>query len=115
MSEKVKLPKQVCDALDKLQYKYSKCDILYRNMNSRWVGEYEVINDIDEDLLMIALVLGYEPELSAEEQIKELYMRPPTKGYENSNRREHEKSYCGGMLDTLEILGIHYDWMEDAE
>lgn len=89
MSEKVKLPKEVCEALNFLK---------------------------KNNQLKNVLIFGYEPELTAEEQIRKLYTIPPTKGYENQKRADHEKSYCGGIVDTLHILGVHYAWMEeDAE
>lgn len=43
-----------------------------------------------------ALIIGYECALTAEERIRKLYATPPTKGYENQKRADHEKSYCGG-------------------
>jgi hypothetical protein len=119
MTEKVKLPKEVCDALDKAKKEflgYSFHQIVNRliDENSAYKS-IKFFNYYNTDTIYRALVLGYEPELSVEEQIKELYKCPPTKNYEDSHRRAHEKSYCGGMLDTLKILGIHYDWMDGVE
>lgn len=116
MTEKVKLPKDICDALEDAESRFTIATII-REIdidNSKWVGS--LLASQDFNIIIRALVLGYEAELPAEEQIRKLYTTPPTKGYENQKRVDHEKSYCGGIVDTLDALGIHYDWLEgDAE
>lgn len=111
MSEKVKLPKEVCDALDiaKSMFPLSNSMIIKLTYLKEWEMDDDIVlNKQNADVIMRALVLGYEPELSAEEHLKNLYMEYKT-----------ETLYCNGfqngILKTLEILGIHYDWMEDAE
>ena len=111
MSEKVKLPKQVCDALDFAvnETEMSNTQIVkavYHKAHA--FDELEILNAQDSNEIMRALVLGYEPELSAEEKLKNLYME-----------YEIETEYCNGVqngiIKTLEMLEIRYDWMEDAE
>lgn len=117
MSEKVKLPKEVCYALDYVKHQYDYLTILNRSHNGHWMEKsLRTLNDVKSDTLMKALVLGYEPELSVEEQIKELYNDPPVVGYGDIPRLLKEKTYQKGIRDALRIHGIHYDWLDgDAE
>jgi hypothetical protein len=116
MTEKVKLPKEVCDALD---YAVNECahkkpNIVAITLSRNWHGtqkEFFVLNKQDTEVIMRALVLGYEPELSAEEQIKELYNH----GAKGDDGIYHYDIRQKAILDTLKILGIHYDWMDDSE
>jgi len=111
MSEKVKLPKQVCDALD---FAVNETEMTNTQIvkavyhKAHAFDELEILNAQDSNEIMRALVLGYEPELSAEEKLKNLYME-----------YEIETEYCNGVqngiIKTLEMLEIQYDWMEDAE
>jgi hypothetical protein len=111
MSEKVKLPKQVCDALD---FAVNETEMTNTQIvkavyhKAHAFDELEILNAQDSNEIMRALVLGYEPELSAEEKLKNLYME-----------YEIETEYCNGVqngiIKTLEMLEIRYDWMEDAE
>lgn len=105
MTEKVKLPKAVCDALDWTKHiNYTNAEICYNIKRKSFKQPVEILNEQDADLIMRALVLGYEPELSAEEQIKDLYYCPP---------EYRESSYRQGIRDALRIHGIHYDWLTD--
>jgi hypothetical protein len=112
MSEKVKLPKDVCDALDLVQkvYEMSPASIVMAVLQKEhdYDDRIKVLNKQYAGIIMRALVLGYEPELSAEEKLKNLYME-----------YEIETEYCNGVqngiIKTLEMLEIQYDWMEDAE
>lgn len=115
MSQKVKLPKYVCDALDLSRNLYSNKTITEHFMHIKNGWASEAINKFiqsDEkkfDLIMQALVLGYEPELSAEDIIKGIYDR----GYVGHN--EHTEAFRHGIKQTLLVHGIHYDWLGDAE
>jgi len=107
MSEKVKLPKQVCDALNYAMTLSRNFDFTIAEMthHGKWeLKELEILNTQNSDLIMRALVLGYEPELSAEEQLKERYL---------SNY--YSNSYKNGMQETLKVLRIQYDWLGDLE
>jgi len=111
MSEKVKLPKQVCDALD---FAVNETEMTNTQIvkavyhKAHAFDELEILNAQDSNEIMRALVLGYEPELSVEEKLKNLYME-----------YEIETEYCNGVqngiIKTLEMLEIRYDWMEDAK
>lgn len=117
MTEKVKLPKEVCDALDYLKkHNYDYMTILQKSHRGHWTStETITLNSVTTENLMQALVLGYEPELSAEEQLKERY--------ENRGdycTYEHFLGYRDGVKDTLHLHGIKYDWIkgwgeDDAE
>lgn len=111
MSEKVKLPKQVCDALDYAKANYHPFDILEISVRNKWTtDDLRVLTREESNTLMRALVLGYEPQLSAEEQIKNLYSNK----YDDNMITATEANKFA-IKDTLKILGIHYDWMDDAE
>jgi hypothetical protein len=109
MTEKVKLPQYVCDVLDELKSEGTTksrtfADYYHNRLNERFPELPK--HKIPTDTLMDALTLGYEPEASAEEQLKQLY---------SMNLAMLEKNYCQGIIDTLKILGIKYDWMDGAE
>lgn len=119
MTEKVKLPKDVCDIFNQVL----NCAIpmlpsdLFLEIATGAVTPkmYIAIKDIDLETIMRALVLGYEPEMTAEEQIKERY--------ENRGdfcTYEHFLGYRDGVKDALHLHGIKYDWIkgwgeDDAE
>lgn len=113
MSEKVKLPKEVCDALDKVMnppFNYISSKIITNTVNQSWGFEKNVLNTVSVELLMRALVLGYEAELTAKEQIKHLYKYTPF-----MRGQGEVLSYQKGIIDTLRVHGIKYDWMDDVE
>lgn len=112
MNEKVKLPKEVCNALDMALSMTRNFDftILEMTQHGKWgLEELEILNDQNVDLIMRALVLGYEPELTVEEYLEDLYHNPP-------NVRGHEGviSYRKGIKDTLKALKLDYDWIGEA-
>lgn len=89
MSQKVKLPKEVCDALD-----FAK----------------------KHDYLVKALIFGYEPEMTPEEQMKEAYLLNKDMEIKDVFEQGMQVGYSMGVRETLRIHGIHYDWLEgDAE
>jgi hypothetical protein len=116
MSEKVRLPKEVCDALDKVKKEF--LGYSFHQIVNRLIDEdsaYKSIkffNYYNADTIYRVLVMGYEPELSAEELMKEVYFLP----YEPEATPETmEEAFKEGVRTALDIHGIHYDWMEDAE
>lgn len=114
MTEKVKLPKEVCDALDEakkeiLGISYYRIVRAVLAVNSKYKN-IEYFNEQNADAIYLALTFGYEPELSAEEQIKNLY----SKKYNNNFITATEANKFA-IKEMLKILGIHYDWIEDAE
>lgn len=116
MTEKVKLPKAVCDALDKVkvfsvskgyELDYKLIITMYLNRNPSLY--FEPVLEQDFNIIIRALVLGYEAELTAEEQIKNLY-------FGCSKSFADDEIYRCGVRDALRIHGIKYDWLEgDAE
>lgn len=110
MSEKVKLPKEVCEALDYAMntLEISSSVILLRSHGNAWGTEETIIlNKISTDIIMRALVLGYESELSEEEQLEELYFTPF-----NMGDITQFEAYRKGIKDTLKIQKCNYDWMD---
>lgn len=114
MNEKVKLPKDVCDVLESLDISVKNSDVIRRSVERTWSGKYYFMNKIDIDLLMRALVLGYEPELSEEEKAKKLFFDCNEKQFAGFDG-PYTIVYRLGIIDGLRTHGIHYDWMEDAE
>lgn len=108
MSEKVKLPKEICVLLDRVRQDLS-CDstIIYKSYNKSWKLEEGRLNYIDKGVLMRALVLGYEPEMTPEEQLKELYSTEFPEGTIDEN-----SAFRMAIRETLRIHGIHYDWLD---
>lgn len=107
MTEKVKLPKDVCDALDKAKAKgFNWFEILENTHHELWhIEEFEILNLQLYGDIMRALVLGYEPELTPEERIKERY--------KNGFRGDSQGIFRAGIREALQIHGIKYDWLED--
>lgn len=114
MSNKIILPKDVCDALDNMlsesPYK-SRPDYVIRDLYKSdglyimYPALYNVPSLLD---LMQALVLGYIPELTMSEKMYILFEEPKV-----TNRYDYLEAYRKGMLDTLDTLGIEYDWTKD--
>jgi len=107
MTEKVKLPKEVCDALDEaIKNNYADYEIIFYCGNKDFGRVFSALNKVDYKLILKALLFGYEPELSAEEQLKQ---------YFQSTLLASNGTYRGGVIDALRIHGIRYDWMSDAD
>ena len=104
--ETVKLPKELCNILDEVKKQCPNGYLLLRTINRWWTGDYDVLNEIDEDLLMEALVLGYEPELTPENTAERFFRFCPVRSCDTAR-----DSYRRGMIKALEIHNIHYDWM----
>lgn len=108
MSQKVKLPKAVCDALEDVRnnmFNYSHSAVVSKTLNKDWERhELKVLNGQNADVIMCALVLGYEPELTPEERIKERY--------KNGFRGDSQGIFRAGIREALQIHGIKYDWLE---
>jgi hypothetical protein len=110
MNEKVKLQKSVCDVLDEMLKKqnYTNQNVIEEYLNMKLNDVYlDEIRKIDFEILIRALVYGYEPELTAEEQIRAKYE------YYNLNKTQYSYGYHKGVIDALQIHGIYYDWLED--
>ena len=113
MSEKVKLPKNVCDALYLMTefYKYPESKIVSYIVKKSFDVDLDqrllCLNEQDADAIMRALVLGYEPELTPEERIKGRY--------KNGFRGDSQGIFRAGIREALQIHGIKYDWLEGAE
>ncbi len=107
MTEKVKLPKDVCEALDRAKKDFFDTDIIHDVATNNITRLEKVLVRQDANKIMRALVLGYEPELTAEQKLEELYWNPVD--VEEFEIEAHRKA----IRDVFEIQGIHYDWLED--
>lgn len=67
MSEKVRLSREVCTVLETIQPFIPDSRIVANTADKSWTDEYLLIlNTQDSDMIMRALVLGYEPKEDAE-------------------------------------------------
>lgn len=122
MSEKVKLPKSVCDALDEIQIDIKDKARIFHDISNgfysiKYPAFYEkglkglITNKILMFKIMQALVLGYEPESTKyfyreEQEIKALWdQQEKICDYANGIRE--------GIKQTLSIIGIKYDWLDN--
>ena len=112
MSEKVKLPKELCDVFDMVL----KCEIptlpsdlfLEIATGAGTPKMYLAIKNIGNETIMRALVLGYEPEIpQPERELKELVQNTF-----NGEKDLYDMGYRYGAWDALRIHGIKYDWLE---
>lgn len=107
MSEKVKLPKAVCDALDYAKEIMHTYDyrIVSKIVNEGFVTEeVKILNKQKPSEIMRALVLGYEPKVTPEEQIKKIWDQ-------NELVCDFSNGIREGIKQTLLIHGIKYDWL----
>lgn len=109
---KVRLPVEICEALDKVVGIKKMGEIISRTYSGKW-GDPEVLVlndlrylDVEMDDFIRALINGYQPILTPEEKIKEIYFMP----YNMGNRTPWE-AYKEGLEDACLIHGIRYDWM----
>lgn len=110
--EKVKVPKEVAEALDFIlnERRYSKEQTLERHIRDgiwKWRGDFAVLNRYSILELAEILIRGYEKELSFEEKsekIRELF-KSPHRDYADS----FDSGFDQGILATLEILGIEIE------
>lgn len=117
MTEKVKLPKEVCDALDSITTYAEDSEIVhlvFTGACDTW--DTQRLSKVTPNTIMRALVIGYEAEMTAEEQIKELYQDTLMMKSASLTSSAIDEGYRMGIRDALRIHGIHYDWLEgDAE
>lgn len=114
MSEKVKLPKAVCDALNIARgYNIDTKGIIAKWNERRWFDPYfEPIWKYNLEIVKKALTVGYEPEPTPEEKIKELYDFQCSQKLFDDYYEGIFKGYKRGVSDALRIHGIHYDWLD---
>lgn len=106
MNEKVKLPKDVCDALDSITTYAEDSEIVHLVYTGTCVTwDTKRLSQVTPNTIMQALVIGYEPYITPEEQIKELWKQQEKVCDFANGIRE-------GIRQTLLIHGIKYDWLE---
>jgi hypothetical protein len=110
---KVKLPKAAADALDLAfslsnERKLTKVDMLYATKNKAWGEDFHALNLLDPLVMMDALVLGYEPELTQEQKAFRAYNL-----FSNTTLDEQEFwCYREGCRQMAKALGFDYHWLE---
>jgi hypothetical protein len=114
---RVTLPREVAEALDNLREKgYSNFTILSYVINEKYIAHLPEIttivkayerDDFSFDMLLNALVNGYEIEKSPEERVREYYEfwseRANDRDYET---RTEARDKLDGMLFVLDAYGI---------
>ena len=108
------LPKEVCEALDiaRSMYPISDSFIIKRTYLKEWeMDDTKILNNQKADTIMRALVLGYRHEKNISDQLKDLYWNDEECGGDMVAMHTRQNA----ILDVLNILGIKYDWMEDAK
>lgn len=117
---RVTLPREVAEALDSLREKgYSNFTILSYVINEKYIAHLPEIttivkayerDDFSFDMLLNALVNGYEIEKSPEDKVREYYdsvlNRLYTEGLDDQERRYVLESEAYGILRTLDLLEI---------
>jgi hypothetical protein len=120
MTDKVKLPREVAEAIETLKRQgYTEYGIvtLADDNSDLCGGEEKLIHDyVNENFyensvkLMSALVNGYEIEKSPEDKVREYYdsvlNRLYTEGLDDQERRYVLESEACGILRTLDLLDI---------
>ena len=109
---KVKLPKDAAETLDLVFNLYSnslsKADMLHATKKKAWLGTFNALNELDPDLMMEALVLGYEAECTQEEKARNAYDYFVNKGLDEAEFW----SYREGARQMARALGFNYSWLE---
>jgi uncharacterized protein (UPF0297 family) len=113
MTDKVKLPREVAEALDSLREKgYSNFTILSYVINEKYIAHLPEIttivkayerDDFSFDKLLNALVNGYEIEKSPEEKVREYYESLDKRPLCSEAYGWHEAK---AIKKTLDLLGI---------
>jgi len=117
--EKVKLPREVAEAIDKLKAEgYRPYPIVCKVHEGKSYDDrvsvlrkYAIDND---NKLMHALVNGYEVEQTPEDRIRQMYREwaeKVTEAYKSGDEESHKKYKCRiqGVMETLVILGIQIE------
>ncbi|SDJ62120.1 DUF1642 domain-containing protein [Paenibacillus naphthalenovorans] len=107
MSEKVKLPREVAEAIER--FRNIGCDnasIIYTFASGEDKNNIDFANYAADnfDTLLQALVNGYEVEQTPEEIIKHLY---------DNMFSPNQDAYRNGMIDTLNALNIKIKGVND--
>ncbi|MGM7719398.1 hypothetical protein [Metabacillus sp. Hm71] len=113
--EKVKLTKEQAQAIEIAKTNISVSmgaeleNIILGNANNReWLHEYKPLNGMDLETLIKAVYIGYEVELTPEEQILDFYKlaEGKLKQYKSEHMTRHIKGQMYAIERISEILGI---------
>ncbi len=120
--EKVTLPKEVAEALESLKADgLSNLRIAADALTAHVVRgtDYFTLrmflseSNENDDILLSALVNGYEVEMTPEEQIRELYEEAKDNYHSKTSLDRWGEGYAEGVLNTVEnildILGIEVE------
>ena len=109
MDQKVKLPTQVCEALNKARESCSDASIVAQ---IQVIHHYEIdqvlVQETDADVIMCALVWGYEPlDLNCEAEVKEAFFNSPFAQNPNLNNK-YQEMLRGFLLEYDDEM--QYPW-----
>jgi hypothetical protein len=99
--EKVKLQKEVAEALEFAKSKVSKEDIVRWHVDHIWTDDEKPLQSLSLDHLITALYVGYELEVSPEEKVKEYFLN-----HLKLEDQVYHNGVLNGILKTLELLNI---------
>lgn len=72
-SEKVKLPSEVAKAIEKVNLRWTRSEIVEYHATGKGKWDISYLNTLDLDTLITALYIGYEVEETPEEKIWDFY------------------------------------------
>ncbi|GAB7057398.1 hypothetical protein JCM16163A_41470 [Paenibacillus sp. YK5] len=125
MSEKVKLPRKVAEALERTKskhYTWNNHDLCYIVLNPSGFSQYKQDADIyllnkwshtNELKFAITLLNGYEVEQTPEEKVREYYELNKPDEYMNQNQFNIQAAVREGVLNTLNLLNIKIKGVND--
>lgn len=117
MTEKLKVSREVADAIEYIKTLNSIEDILANHSidDDVWVREAKVVNDLSLTELATALIVGYEVRMTPHEVIKADYENALK--HRNTTHNDYKERFFDGYLEgvenTLAALNIKIKGVND--
>ena len=119
MAEKLKVSREVADALNHMPVGLSTSEILKLHANNPygWYNESKPLMDLKLEELATALIVGYEVEMTPHERIAYEYNYHQERAKEEKSGREKwvGKGYVRGVQRTLKNLNITVKGVNDND
>lgn len=120
MTEKLKVSREVADAIERIKVKFDFEEIMAayiraKDMDNEWAGGYKSLNTLEIEELATVLINGYEVEMTPHEEIAVIYKHhyPKSRDGSGSTQKYFSKGYVKGIKFTLEKLGITIKGVND--
>lgn len=116
MVEKLKVSREVADAIEKLS-DLDASQILMAHAIGGWPQKTNLLSELSMEQLATALIVGYEVEMTPHEEIAVIYKHhyPKSKVVPGSTEKYFSKGYVKGIKFTLERLGITIEGVNDSD